>query len=152
MISHEWGKGQNVFFCETDIPQRFTKSWWQLLNRRSYAFNFTTRKPSFRSFLVSSDLYNGNHDRHGTPSTIISYQMRYAYITSCVWNFRTWVILPSDDHNLYLILIIAHILLRFIIRTVRLLETSCCLSHLACQLTLINIFILPFVQSKYSQI
>ena len=29
----------------------------------------------------------------------------------------------------------------FIIRTVRLLEISCCLSHLVCQLTLINIFL-----------
>jgi hypothetical protein len=37
-----------------------------------------------------------------------------------------------------LIVITAHILLMFIIRTVRLLEISCCLSHLVCQLTLIN--------------
>jgi hypothetical protein len=43
--------------------------------------------------------------------------------------------------NLYLILITAHVLLMFIIRTVRLLEISCCLSHLVCQLTLINIFL-----------
>ena len=38
----------------------------------------------------------------------------------------------------YLILITAHILLMFIIRTVILLEITCCLSHLVCQLTLIN--------------
>ena len=33
----------------------------------------------------------------------------------------------------------------FNIRTVRLLEASCCLSHLVCQLTLINIFILALI-------
>jgi hypothetical protein len=42
---------------------------------------------------------------------------------------------------LYLISITAHVLLMFIIRTVRLLESSCCLSHLVCQLTLINILL-----------
>jgi hypothetical protein len=39
-----------------------------------------------------------------------------------------------------LILITAHALLMFKIRTVRLLDISCCLSHLICQLTLIHIF------------
>ena len=48
-------------------------------------------------------------------------------------------------HNLYLILITAHVLLMFIFRTVRLLEISCCLSHLVCQLTLINIFLLLII-------
>ena len=39
-----------------------------------------------------------------------------------------------------LILITAHVLLMFTIRTVRLLDISCCLSHLVYQLTLVNIF------------
>ena len=54
----------------------------QLLNRRSYAFNFTTRKHWFSRFLVSSELYNWNHDRHRTLSSGISYQLRHVYITS----------------------------------------------------------------------
>jgi hypothetical protein len=142
MISHEWGKDQNLW-------HKYSSTVYQVMMAtvkcRSYAFNFTTRKPWFSSFLVSSDLYNGNHDRHRTLSSGISYQLRHVYVTSCVWNYRTWVILPGDDHNLYLILIIAHILLMFIIRTVRLLEISCCLSRLVCQLTLINIFILVLI-------
>ena len=79
MICYTWGKNQNVVICDTDIPQ---PSWWQLLNRRRDTFNFTTRKPWFSSFLVSSDLYNGNHDRYITPSSGISYQLRHVYITS----------------------------------------------------------------------
>ena len=35
-------------------------------------------------------------------------------------------------------------MLMFIMRTIRLLEISCCLSHLVCQLTLINIFYFSF--------
>jgi hypothetical protein len=141
VISHEWGKDQNVVICDTDIPQ---PSWWQLLNRRRDTFNFATRKPWFSSFLGSSDLYNGNHDKHITPSSGISYQLRHVYITSCGnfprLNFPHVSYIARDVHSLYLILIIAHVLLMFISRTVRLLAISCCLSHLVCQLTLTNIY------------
>jgi len=49
----------------------------------TFAFNFTTRKHLFSIFPVSSELYNGNHDMHRTPSSGISYQLRHVYITSC---------------------------------------------------------------------
>jgi hypothetical protein len=50
-----------------------------------------------------------------------------------------------------LILITAHVLLMFIIRTVRLLEISCCLSHLVCQLALIKFQTLYFLLGMASE-
>ena len=103
--------------------------------------------------LLAATLYNGNHDRNKTPIFGISYQLRHVSIYKYnlvgdffhVWNSCTWIILPDDFHYLYLIWIIARALLMFIIRNVRLLEIYCCMSHLVCQLTFINIFILVLI-------
>ena len=54
----------SVFICDTYTPHMLTNSWWRHLNVRSDDFNLTTRNPCFSSFLVSSNLYEENHDRN----------------------------------------------------------------------------------------
>jgi len=53
-----------VVICDTDIPQRLTKSWWRRSNVWSDDFNFTTTigiLGSVDSLLVAT-LYQGNAD------------------------------------------------------------------------------------------
>ena len=62
----------SVVICDTDLPQRSSKSWWRPYNFRSDDFNLTKRNPWFSSYLASSNLNQGNPDMNHKLWNIVS--------------------------------------------------------------------------------